>query len=160
MNWREKNAEFNALIKQLFHDKDWQKRSEAARKLGMLKDGRATNMMCRALRTEKDHTVINKIIEALGRIRDARATIRIIEKFKEELEKDEIDKFRIIYIIESLTKIKDRRALSYLGPLLDSSDDDIKNLTINAFEIIEPKWKEIIERERNKSIQEIFKIKD
>ncbi|MFW9988409.1 MAG: HEAT repeat domain-containing protein [Candidatus Odinarchaeota archaeon] len=160
MNWHEKNAEFNALIKQLFHDNDWQKRAEAARKLGMLKDGRATNLMCRALRSEKDHIVVNKIIEALGRIGDARATLRIIEKFKEEQEKNESDKFRIIYIIEGLTKIKDRRALSYLGPLLDSSDDDIKNLAINAFDIIEPKWKEIIERERNKSIQEIFKLKD
>ncbi|MFX1363980.1 MAG: HEAT repeat domain-containing protein [Promethearchaeota archaeon] len=160
MNWHEKNAEFNALIKQLFHDKDWQKRAEAARKLGMLKDGRATNLMCRALRTEKDHVVINKLIEALGRIGDGRATLRIIEKLKEEIEKDEIDKFRIIYIIESLIKIKDKRALSYLSLLLESSDDDIKNLTLNAFETIEPKWKEIIEKERNKSIQQIFKIKD
>ncbi|MFX1503111.1 MAG: HEAT repeat domain-containing protein [Promethearchaeota archaeon] len=160
MNWHEKNAEFNALIKQLFHDKDWQKRAEAARKLGILKDGRATNLMCRALRTEKDHAVINKLIEALGRIGDGRATLRIIEKLMEEIEKDEIDKFRIIYIIESLTKIKDKRALSYLSLLLESSDNDIKNHAINAFETIEPKWKEIIEKERNKSIQQIFKLKD
>ncbi len=160
MTWHEKNAEFNAFIKQLFHEDDWQKRAEAARQLGLLKDGRATNLMCRALRSEKDHTVINKIIEALGRIRDGRATLRIIEQLKEEQKKYEPDKYRIIYIIESLTKIKDKRALAYLGPLLDSSDDDIKNLALNAFNIIEPNWKEIIKRERNKSIQEIFKIKD
>lgn len=158
MNWHEKNAEFNALIRQLFHDDDWQKRAEAARQLGMLKDGRATNLLCRALRSEKDHIVVNKIIEALGRIRDGRATLRIIERFKEEQEKYEPDKYRIIYIIESLTKIKDKRALAYLGPLLNSSDDEIKNLTLKAFDIIEPNWKEIVERERNKSIQEIFKI--
>jgi len=160
MNWYEKNAEFNALIKQLFHDNDWQKRAEAARQLGLLKDGRATNLMCRALRSEKDHTVINKIIEALGRIGDGRSTLRIIEKLKEEQEKNEIDKFRVIYIIESLIRIRDKRALSYLGSLLDSSDEDIKNLTIQAFNVIEPKWQEIIERERNKSIQEIFKTNE
>jgi len=160
MNWQEKNAEFNALIKQLFHDDNWQKRAKAARQLGLLKDGRATNLMCRALRTEKDHMVINKIIEALGRIGDGRATLRIVEKFNEEQEKNEIDKFRIIYIIESLIKIKDKRALSYLGLLLDSSDEDIKNLALKAFDAIEPNWKEIVERERNKSIQEIFKSRD
>ncbi len=160
MNWHEKNAEFNALIKQLFHDNDWQKRADAARQLGLLKDGRATNLMCSALRSEKDHTVVNRLIEALGRIGDGRATLRIIEKFKEELEKNEIDKFRIIYIIESLINIKDKRALSYLGPLLDSSDADIKNLTLQAFDVIEPNWEEIIKKERNKSIQEIFKFKD
>ncbi|UCC21071.1 MAG: HEAT repeat domain-containing protein [Promethearchaeota archaeon] len=159
MNWPEKNAEFNALIKQLFHDKDWQKRAEAARNLGLLKDGRATNLLCRALRSEKDHIVINKIIEALGRIGDGRATLRIVEKFKEEQEKDEIDKFRIIFIIESLTRIRDKRALVYLGSLLESSDEEIRNLTVKAFDVIEPKWKEIVERERNKSIQEIFKTK-
>ena len=129
MNWHEKNAEFNAFIKQLFHDEDWQKRAEAARQLGILKDGRATNLLCRALRSEKDHTVVNKIIEALGRIKDGRATLRIIERLKDEQEKDNPDKFRIIYIIESLTKIKDKRALAYLGPLIHSSDDEIKNLT-------------------------------
>ncbi len=160
MNWHEKNAEFNAFIRQLFHDEDWQKRAEAARQLGLLKDGRSINLLCSALRSEKDHTVINKIIEALGRIRDGRATLRIIEQLKNEQEKDEPDKFRVIYIIESLTRIKDKRALAYLGPLLDSSDDEIKNLALNAFDIIEPNWKEIIERERNKSIQEIFKVKE
>ncbi len=157
MNWHEKNAEFNSLIRKLFHEKNWQKRAEAARLLGIRKDGRATNLLCRALRAEKDHIVINKIIEALGRIGDGRATLRIIEKLEEEREKDEIDKFRIIYIIESLTKLRDKRALTYLGPLLKSSDDDIKELTITAFDVIEPKWKEIIKRERTKSIQEIFK---
>jgi HEAT repeat protein len=156
MNWHEKNAEFNALIKQLFHDEDWQKRANAARKLGFLKDGRATNLMCRALRSEKDHIVINKIIEALGRLGDARATLRIIEKLQEEQGKEELDNFRIIYIIESLTKIKDKRALSYLGSLLDSSNEEIKKLTLHAFNVIEPNWKEIIKKERTKTIQEIF----
>jgi HEAT repeat protein len=160
MNWHEKNVEFNALIKQLFHDDDWQKRADAARQLGILKDGRATNLMCRALKSEKEPIALNKIIEALGRIKDGRATLGIIEKLKEEQEKNDPDKYRIIYIIESLTRIKDKRALAYLVPLLDSSDNEIKELVIHAFNIIEPNWEEIIERERNKSIQEIFKIKD
>jgi HEAT repeat protein len=157
MNWHEKNAEFNALIKQLFHDNDWQRRAEAARQLGLLKDGRATNLLCRALRSEKDHMVVNRIIEALGRIGDGRATLRILEKLTEQQEKNEIDKYRIIYIIESLTKIKDKRALAYLGHLLDSSDAEIRDLTLNAYDVIEPNWKDIIKKERNKSIQDIFK---
>jgi HEAT repeat protein len=157
MNWYEKNVEFNAFIKQLFHDNDWQRRAEAARQLGMLKDGRATNLLCRALRSEKDHMVVNRIIEALGRIGDGRATLRILEKLTEQQEKNEIDKYRIIYIIESLTKIKDKRALAYLGPLLDSSDAEIRDLTLNAYDVIEPNWKDIIKKERNKSIQDIFK---
>ena len=160
MNWHEKNAEFNALIKQLFHEDHWQKRAEAARQLGLLRDGRATNLLCRALRLEKDYIVVNKIIEALGRIKDGRATLRIIEHLKNEQEKNNPDKFRIIYIVESLTRIKDKRALAYLGPLLYSSDDEIKNLTLNAFDNIEPNWEEIIEKERNKPIEEIFKVKE
>ncbi len=158
MNWHEKNAEFNALIKQLFHDEKWQNRAEAARRLGLLKDGRAINLLCRALRTENDHVVVNRIIEALGRIGDGKATMRIIEKLKEEQEKFDMDKYRIIYIIESLTKIRDKRALAYIGPFLDSPDNELKEMAHNAFNIIEPNWKEIVNSERNKSIQEIFKI--
>lgn len=158
MNWHEKNAEFNALIKQLFHDEKWQNRAEAARRLGLLKDGRAINLLCRALRTENDHVVVNRIIEALGRIGDGKATMRIIEKLKEEQEKFDMDKYRIIYIIESLTKIRDKRALAYIGPFLDSPDNELKETAHNAFNIIEPNWKEIVNSERNKSIQEIFKI--
>ncbi|MFX0104500.1 MAG: HEAT repeat domain-containing protein [Candidatus Hodarchaeota archaeon] len=157
MNWHEKNIEFNRLLRQLFHDNDWQIRAEAARQLGLLKDGRATNLLCRALRSEKDHIVVNKIIEALGRIGDGRATLRIIERLEEELDKYDPDKYRIIFIIESLIKIRDKRALGYLGTFLDSSDEELKSLAQNAFDVIEPNWKEIIKKERNKTIQEIFK---
>jgi len=160
MDWHEKNAEFNAFIRQLFHDEDWQKRAEAARKLGILKDGRAINLLCRALRTEEDHIVINKIIESIGRIGDGRATLRIIEKLEEEKEKTEPDKYRIIYILESLIRIKDKRALSYIGSFLDSSDKEVRELAYKAFDTIEPNWREIINKERKKSIQDIFKIND
>ena len=161
MTWHEQNIKYNSLVKQLFHDEDWQKRADAARELGMMKEGRSVNLLCRALRSEEDHLVINRIIEALGRIGDGRATLRIIEKLKEEINKSEIDKYRIIYIVEALKDIKDKRALEYIGPLLSSSDEEIKSLAQNAFDTIEPKWREIIKSERKeKSIQDIFKTKN
>ena len=160
MTWHEQNVKFNSLIQQLFHDGDWQKRADAARELGIMKEGRSVNLLCRALRSEEDHIVINKIIESLGRIGDGRATLRIIEKLKDELNSSEPDKFRIIYILEALKELKDKRALVYIGAFLDSSDMDIKNVTQEAFDSIEPNWEEIVKKEkREKSIQEIFNIK-
>ncbi len=158
MSWHEKNKEFNKLIKQLFHEKDWQNRAEAARKLGFMKDGRSVNLLCRALRSEEDKMVQNRIIEAMGRIGNGKATLRIIEKLREELDKKNVDKFRLIYMIESLINIKDKRALVYIGPLLNTPDEDLKKLAKKAFDIIEPNWRQIIEREGKKSIEEIFKI--
>ncbi len=158
MNWHEQNVKFNSLIKLLFHDEDWQKRADAARELGIMKEGRSVNLLCRALRSEEDHLVINKIIEALGRIGDGRATLRIIEKLKDELNASEIDRYRIIYIIEALKEIKDKRALEYIGPFLSYSDEEVKNLAQETFDAIEPNWKEITKRERKeRSIQELFK---
>jgi HEAT repeat protein len=160
MSWHEQNVKYNALIKQLFHDEDWQKRAEAARELGIMEEGRAVNLLCRALRSEKDHLVINRIIEALGKIKDGRATLRIIEKLLEELDKSENDKFRIIYILEALKSIKDKRVLEYIGLFLNSSDEILKTLTQEIFDLIEPEWRDIIEKERKeKTIQEIFKFK-
>lgn len=160
MNWHKQNLKFNSLIKQLFHDSDWQKRADAARELGIMKEGRSVNLLCRALRSEKDHLVINRVIESLGRIGDGRATLRIIEKLNEELNSSEPDRFRIIYILVALTQIKDKRALEYIGPFLDSSDEEIKNLAQDAFDSIEPNWKQIIQSERKeKSIQDIFKAR-
>lgn len=160
MNWHEQNVKYNSLINQLFHDDDWQKRADVARELGIMKEGRSVNLLCRALRSEKDHIVINRIIEALGRIGDGRATLRIIEKLKEELNSSEMDKYRIIYIIESLKIIKDKRALEYIGLFLNSSDEELKILTQEAFDNIEPNWREIIRKEReDKSIQDIFRFK-
>ena len=158
MSWHEKNIVFNELIKQLFQDKDWQNRAEAARKLGFMKDGRSVNLLCRALRSEEDKMVQNRIIEAMGRIGNGKATLRITEKLREELDKKNVDKFRLIYMIESLINIKDKRALVYIGPLLNTPDEDLKKLAKKAFDIIEPNWRQIIEREGKKSIEEIFKI--
>ncbi|MFX0020515.1 MAG: HEAT repeat domain-containing protein [Promethearchaeota archaeon] len=161
MDWHKKNIHFNALIKQLFHDRDHQKRAEAARQLGFLRDGRAVNLLCRALKSEYDPMVINRIIEALGQIGDGRATLGIIERLKEELDKPEIEKnkLKIIFIIESLMKIKDKRALVFIGPFLNSTDEKLKNLAQKAFDEIEPNWRLILEKERQeKSIQDIFRV--
>ncbi len=159
MFWQEKNLAYNNLIRELFHNKDWHKRSEAARQLGLMKEGRSINLLCRALRSEKDKIVQNRIIEAMGRIGDGKATLRIIEKLKEELDNKIMDKFRIIYMIESLINIKDKRALAYIGYFLSSPDKELKEIAEKAFDIIEPDWRAILERERdNKSIEQIFKI--
>ncbi|MBY8987380.1 MAG: HEAT repeat domain-containing protein [Candidatus Lokiarchaeota archaeon] len=161
MNWQAKSTNFNLLIRQVFHDKESDNRAEAARQLGFLQDGRAVNLLCRALKSEVDPIVINRIIEALGRIEDGRATLRIIEKLKEEIKKPEIelDKLRVIFIIESLTRIRDKRALESLSYFLNSSDDKLLQLVENAFDVIKPKWRQIIEKERKeRSIQEIFKV--
>ena len=159
MEHNTKNQLFNNLIKQLFHNESWQKRAEAARQLGFLKDARATNLLCRAINLEKDPSVISKIIEAMGMIGDPKATLTIIEKLKQENEKAEKDKFKIINMIESLISLKDKRALVYIGPFLTSPDDDLKTLAIRAFDVIEPNWRAKISQEkRDKTIQEIFKV--
>ena len=159
MSWRKQNKEYNEILNQLFLDESWKKRAEAAQKLGFMRDGRAVNLLCRALRSEKDKIVQNRIIEALGKIGDGRATLRIVEILEEELKNNSIDKFRIIYIIESLMNIRDKRALMYIGQFLNSQDEDLRKLTEKAFDLIEPKWHDIVEKERKKSIEEIFKAK-
>ncbi len=159
MTWHEQNKEYNEIVNQLFLDESWKKRAEAAQKLGIMRDARVVNLLCRALRSEKDKMVQNRIMEALGKIGDGRATLRIVEILEEEVKYDTIDKFRLIYIIESLMNIKDKRALMHLGQFLNSQDEDLKKLTEKAFDIIEPKWHDIVERERKKSVEEIFKTK-
>lgn len=159
MTWHEQNKEYNGILNQLFLDESWKKRAEAAQNLGLMRDARSVNLLCRALRSEKDKMVQNRIIEALGKIGDGRATLRITEILEEELKNDTIDKFRLIYIIESLMNIKDKRALTYIGQFLSSQDDDLRELTEKAFDVIEPKWHDIVEKERKKSIEEIFKAK-
>jgi len=160
MSWHNENAQFNEIMNQLFQKESWHNRAEAAKQLGLMKDGRAVNLLCKALKTENNETVQNKIIEALGKIGNAKATMVIVDKLKEEINKKFIDKFRLTYIIESLINIKDKRSLAYIGPLLSSKDEDLKKLAENAFDILEPNWREIIEKQtKEKSIEEIFKIK-
>jgi len=160
MSWHDQNAQFNEIINQLFQKESWHKRAEAAKELGLMKDGRAVNLLCKALKSENNETVQNKIIESLGKIGNAKATMVIIEKLKEDINKGFVDKFRLTYIIESLINIKDKRALVYIGPLLNSKDEDLKKLAEKTFDIIEPNWREIIERQpKEKSFEEIFKIK-
>ncbi|MFX1442087.1 MAG: HEAT repeat domain-containing protein [Promethearchaeota archaeon] len=160
MAWQKANEKYNQLIKQLFHDSDWHKRADAARELGLMKDARSVNLLCRALRKEEEFMVQNRIIEAMGRIGDSRATMRIIEVLEEEVDKHLSDKFRLIFIIEALSNLNDKRALVSIAPFLNSPDEELKALAEKAFDKIEPEWHFIIEREmKKKSIEEIFKIK-
>ena len=159
MDWHDKNNSFNQLIKKLFHDNDPEERAKAARQLGFLKDGRAVNLLCRALKIENDSNVVNRIIEALGLIGNAKATLGIIEKLSEELKNPEIayDKLKITFILESLKHIKDKRALPVISILLNSSDVNLNKLTQQVFDVIQPNWRNIIEeQQRKKSLKEIF----
>ncbi|MFX1417801.1 MAG: HEAT repeat domain-containing protein [Promethearchaeota archaeon] len=143
MDQKTRNELFNNNIKILFNSDNWKDRAIAAQNIGKLKEARATNILARALKSENDVVVINRIIEALGEIRDPKATMLIIEFLQEEVAKPEEDqdKTRLFVIIESLMKIGDKRALEHLGILLDSCHNDIRELTEEAFECIDPEWK-------------------
>ncbi|MFX1594325.1 MAG: HEAT repeat domain-containing protein [Promethearchaeota archaeon] len=143
MDQKTRNESFNNNIKTLFNSSIWKDRAIAAKNLGQLKESRAINMLARSLKSEKDAVVINRIIEAMGEIGDPKATMFIIDFLKKELKKPEgdQDKKRLFIIIESLMKIGDKRALEHLGILLDSCHSDIRELTEEAFECIDPEWK-------------------
>jgi len=143
MDQKTRNEAFNQNIKTLFNSSSFKERAIAAQNLGNLKEGRAINMLARALKSEKDDVVINRIIEAMGEIGDPKATMLIIEVLKQEVKKQEDlqDKTRLFIIIESLMKIGDKRALEHLGILLDSCQSDVRKLTEEAFECIDPEWK-------------------
>jgi len=140
-----RDNEYNLAIKNLFHGKIME-RASAARQIGHFKDGRATNILVRALNSEKDSVVINRIIEAMGEVNDAKATMVIVEILKRELVKHESeqDKSLLFLIVESLMKIGDKRALEHLGLLSRSCESDLKKLTEEAIECIDPNWKENI----------------
>lgn len=145
MDSNTQNTDFNNAIKNLFNG-ELMERVAAAKKLGDMRDGRATNLLIKALKSEKEGIVINRIIEALGDIKNAKATIPIAEFLKIETQKPETeqDKTRMFLIIESLMKIGDKRALTHLGILLNSCHSDIRKLTEEAFECIDPNWKDNI----------------
>ncbi|TXT60967.1 MAG: PBS lyase HEAT-like repeat protein [Promethearchaeota archaeon] len=154
---KSRDADFNELIKDMFHAEEWKERAEAVRTLGFMQDGRAVNLMVKALKKEEEFNVINRLIEALGRIGNPKATRAILEKLMLEQGKDHPNKYRIIAIIESLIGIKDKRALAYIGQFLTSEDGEIRELTKQAFDTIEPNWRKILEKEqKKKSLEEIF----
>jgi HEAT repeat protein len=138
-----RDNEYNLAIKNLFHGKIME-RASAARQIGHLKDGRATNILVRALNSEQDQIVINRIIEAMGEVKNSKATMVIVEVLKRELAKleSEQDKSLLFLIVESLMKIGDKRALEHLGLLSRSCESDLKKLTEEAIECIDPNWKE------------------
>jgi HEAT repeat protein len=142
MDPESQNNDFNVAMKKLFHG-DTMQRATGARTLGHLKEGRAVNLLIKALNKEQDSVVIHRIIEALGEIEHPKATQPILDVLSKELEKPEDfqDKAILFIIIESLMKIGDKRALQHLGLLLDSCDTDIRKRTEEAFECIDPDWK-------------------
>lgn len=150
MDQTTQNRVYNKLINQLFVNDKWEKRAEAARKLGDIADSKATNLLNRALKKEKDPVVINNIIETMGKIKDPKATMVIVNFLKKELEYPEgkQDKKRLFVIIESLMKIGDKRALEHLGILLNSCHSDIRDLTEQAFNCIDPYWKENVKKSK------------
>jgi HEAT repeat protein len=141
--------EFNEAIQKLFHG-EIMERVAAARKLGHLKEGRAVNLLIKALNKENDAVVINRIIEAMGEIRNAKSTLSILKILSEELGKleENQDKTRLFLIIDSLMKIGDKRALQHLGILIDSCDTDIRERTEKAFECIDVNWRENIKKSK------------
>ena len=143
MDSNSRDNEYNLAIKNLFHGKIME-RASAARQIGHFKDGRATNILVRALNSEEDQIVINRIIEAMGEVNDAKATMVIVDILRRELEKQESeqDKSLLFLIVESLMKIGDKRALEHLGLLSRSCESDLKKLTEEAIECIDPNWKE------------------
>lgn len=142
MDSNSRDSEYNLAIKNLFHGEILE-RASAAKQIGHLKDGRATNLLVRALNSEKDPIVITRIIEAMGEIKDAKATMVIVEILKRELEKPESEqnKSLLFSIVESLMKIGDKRALEHLGILSTSCESDLKSLTEEAIKCIDPNWK-------------------
>ena len=138
-----RDNEYNLAIKNLFHGKIME-RASAARQIGHFKDGRATNILVRALNSEEDSIVINRIIEAMGEVNDAKATMIIVDVLKRELKKQESeqDKNLLFLIVESLMKIGDKRALEHLGLLSRSCESDLKKFTEEAIGCIDPNWKE------------------
>ncbi len=134
------------LVHKLFNEKTWENRAEAARQLGLKSDGRSTNMLVKALIKEDDPVVRNRIIEAMGKIKDVKATMIIVDVLKQELEKENPDKKFLFVIIESLMKIGDKRALTQLGIVYETCDADIKKLTEQAFECIDPNFKKTLKK--------------
>lgn len=141
------NEEFNQAINKLFHG-EVMERASAARKIGHLKEGRAINLLTKAIQKEKDPIVVNRIIEAMGEIKNPKSTMIIVDVLKREVAKadEEQDKSLLFLIIESLMKIGDKRALEHLGILLNSCDDEIKALTESALECLDTNWKENLNR--------------
>ncbi|MCP4763497.1 MAG: hypothetical protein GY870_17115, partial [archaeon] len=47
----------------------------------------------------------------------------------------------------------------YIGPFLNNQEEHIRKIAEEAFDVIEPDWRNIVEKENGtKSLQDIFKI--
>jgi HEAT repeat protein len=151
MNLHNQNKDFNELIRTLFNAEKWEDRANAALELGYLRDKRAVNLLIKALNKETDISVLNRIVEALGRLKDPRATIPLIRFLKGRINKNDPNKDLIFVIIESLMKLGDKRALTELGLIMDSCDEEIKGLTEQTLDCIDSNWRENLSRLKRKS---------
>ena len=149
MNLHNQNKNFNELIRQLFNDEKWERRANAALELGYLRDKRATNLLIKALNKESDISVLNRTVEALGRLKDPKATIPLIRFLKERFNKNDPNKDLIFVTIESLMKLGDKRALTELGLIMDSCDEEIKGLTEQTLDCIDSNWRENLSKLKN-----------
>ena len=149
MNLHNQNKNFNELIRQLFNAEKWEKRANAALELGYLRDKRATNLLIKALNKESDISVLNRIVEALGRLKDPKATIPLIKLLKRTINKNDPNKDLIFVIIESLMKLGDKRALTELGLIMDSCDEEIRGLTEQTLDCIDSNWRENLSSLKN-----------
>jgi len=155
MDYKTQNEELNKTIYNLFNGKTTMERAKAANHLGYLRDARAINSLAKAINSEKDQVVINRIIEAMGEIKNPKATMLIVNILKEELKlpEENQDKQRLFLIIESLMKIGDKRALEHLGILLNSCHEDIRNLSAEAFECIDLNWRKNVMKNNNNKLK-------
>jgi HEAT repeat protein len=149
MNLHNQKKDFNDLIRQLFNAEKWEKRANAALELGYLRDKRATNLLIKALNKESDISVLNRIVEALGRLKDPKATIPLIRLLKRKINEVDPDKDLVFVIIESLMKLGDKRALTELGLIMDSCDEEIRGLTEQTLDCIDSNWRENLSSLKN-----------
>ncbi|HEY0089331.1 MAG TPA: HEAT repeat domain-containing protein [Candidatus Lokiarchaeia archaeon] len=144
MDYKTQNTDKEENINKLSNGKTWNERAEAAIKLGKSKDLKNTDYLLKALKSEKDEIVINRIIEALGKMKDPKATNPLTDLLKKELQLPEIkqNKSKLFALVESLIKIGDKKALEDIGILLESCSSDLKELSEKSLECIDPNWKE------------------
>ena len=79
------------------------------------------------------------------------------ENLELSVEKSKNLEDELSYSPDILKNLKDKRALPYLSPFLNSPDEKLKRLTIEAFDAIQPNWQEIIKNKQQRSVKEIFK---
>jgi len=144
MDYKTQNTGKEDNINRLFFGKTWNERADAAIKLGKTKALKNTDYLIKALKSEKDEIVINRIIEAIGKMKDPKATNVLTDLLNKELQlpENKQNKSKLFALVESLIKIGDKKALEDIGILLESCSSDLKELSEKSLECVDPNWKE------------------